>query len=91
MFRSRKTFGYLDEEISTSAGDRGAVDRIARDVCYEVFSPRGETPQTLYARSTAVVVMVSTATGRPVRLTPRGGNPARNTAARLSAGRAPEP
>ncbi|MDL5350391.1 hypothetical protein [Microbacterium sp. zg-YB36] len=56
-----------------------------------MFSPRGETPQTLYARSTAVVVMVSTATGRPVRLTPRGGNPARNTAARLSAGRAPEP
>ncbi|MDD7929734.1 acyl-CoA thioesterase [Microbacterium thalli] len=39
------------------------------DVCYEVFSPRGDEPQVCYARSTAVVVMVSTATGRPVRLT----------------------
>lgn len=39
------------------------------DVCYEVFSPRGDEPQICYARSTAVVVMVSTATGRPVRLT----------------------
>ena len=40
------------------------------DVCYDVYSPVGESPQTLYARSTAVVVMVSSATGRPVRLTP---------------------
>ena len=41
------------------------------DVCYDVYSPVGETPQTLYARSTAVVVMVNAATGRPTRLTPR--------------------
>ncbi|MCR2801030.1 MULTISPECIES: acyl-CoA thioesterase [unclassified Microbacterium] len=39
------------------------------DVCYDVYSPLGESPRTLYARSTAVVVMVSSATGRPVRLT----------------------
>lgn len=38
------------------------------DVCYEVFSPRGDDPQVCYARSTAVVVMVSTSSGRPVRL-----------------------
>ncbi|KAA9086839.1 acyl-CoA thioesterase [Microbacterium radiodurans] len=39
------------------------------DVCYEVFSPQGDDPQIRYARSTAVIVMVSTETGRPVRLT----------------------
>jgi acyl-CoA thioester hydrolase len=39
------------------------------DVCYEVFSPLGDASQTLYARSTAVIVMVDTSTGRPVRLT----------------------
>lgn len=39
------------------------------DVCYEVYSPRGDAEQVCYARSTAVIVMVSTATGRPVRLT----------------------
>ncbi len=41
------------------------------DVCYEVFSPQGDQVQTCYARSTAVIVMVSTATGRPVRLSER--------------------
>ena len=41
------------------------------EVCYEVFSPAGESPQTLYARSSTVVVMVDAVSGRPVRLTPR--------------------
>jgi acyl-CoA thioester hydrolase len=41
------------------------------EVCYEVFSPVGEDPPTLYARSTTVVVMVGAASGRPVRLTER--------------------
>jgi len=40
------------------------------DVCYEVFSPIGDEPQTLYARSTSVIVTVNTQSGRPVRLTP---------------------
>lgn len=41
------------------------------EVCYEVFSPAGDDPQTLYARSSTVVVMVDAASGRPVRLTDR--------------------
>lgn len=40
------------------------------DVCYEVFSPVGDAPQTLYARATSAVVVVSAETGRPSRLTP---------------------
>ncbi|MCR2818879.1 acyl-CoA thioesterase [Microbacterium sp. zg.Y1090] len=38
------------------------------DVCYDVYSPLGETPRVHYARSTAVIVLVDTATGRPARL-----------------------
>ncbi|WP_424449558.1 acyl-CoA thioesterase [Microbacterium arborescens] len=47
----------------------GRIGGSSIDVCYEVYSPRDDDVQTCYARSTAVVVMVSTATGRPVRLT----------------------
>ena len=39
------------------------------EVCYEVFSPESAAGQELYARASAVVVMVDAATGRPVRLT----------------------
>jgi acyl-CoA thioester hydrolase len=39
------------------------------EVCYEVFSPVSPAGQDLYARASAVVVMVDAATGRPVRLT----------------------
>jgi acyl-CoA thioester hydrolase len=38
------------------------------EVCYEVFSPLGPA-QELYARASAVVVMVDAASGRPLRLT----------------------
>jgi acyl-CoA thioester hydrolase len=38
------------------------------EVCYEVFSPLSAAGQDLYARASAVVVMVDAATGRPVRL-----------------------
>lgn len=38
------------------------------DVCYEVFSPASDPVQTLYARSTAVVVLVDAASGRAQRL-----------------------
>lgn len=40
------------------------------DVCFEVFSPIDDDPQTLYARATAVIVMVDAASGRPRRLNP---------------------
>ena len=41
------------------------------EVCYEVYSPAGAEPQTLYARSSAVVVLVDATSGRPVRLSDR--------------------
>ena len=46
----------------------GRIGGSSIDVCYEVYSPSTDGEQTCYARSTAVVVMVSSATGRPVRL-----------------------
>ncbi|MEV7691986.1 thioesterase family protein [Microbacterium sp. NPDC089189] len=49
----------------------GSLGGSSMEVCYEVFSPAGANPQTLYARSSAVVVTVDAATGRPVRLTER--------------------
>ncbi|MCC4907168.1 thioesterase family protein [Microbacterium sp. cx-59] len=39
------------------------------EVCYEVYSPEG-APQTLYARSSAVIVLADAGSGRPVRMTP---------------------
>lgn len=46
----------------------GRIGGSSAEVCYEVFSPVGDDPQVLYARSSAVVVVVDTATGRPTRL-----------------------
>ncbi|MFJ6652505.1 acyl-CoA thioesterase [Microbacterium sp. NPDC091313] len=48
----------------------GRMGGSSADVCYEVFSPLGDDPQALYARATAVVVIVDTATGRPTRWRP---------------------
>jgi acyl-CoA thioester hydrolase len=45
----------------------GGIGGSSVEVCYEVFSPKGEQQQTLYARATAVVVLVDTASGRPAR------------------------
>ncbi|GAA1652713.1 acyl-CoA thioesterase [Microbacterium flavum] len=41
------------------------------EVCYEVFSPRSDADQTLYARASSAVVLVDAATFRPVRLSER--------------------
>ncbi|GAA3626561.1 thioesterase family protein [Microbacterium awajiense] len=46
----------------------GRIGGSSIEVCYEVYSPVGDDPQILYARSSAVVVLVDTATGRPTRL-----------------------
>lgn len=46
----------------------GKIGGSSIEVCYEVFSPVGDVPQTLYARATSVVVMVDAQTGRPMRL-----------------------
>jgi acyl-CoA thioester hydrolase len=46
----------------------GRIGGSSAEVCYEVFSPAGGEPQELYARASAVVVLVDTASGRPTRL-----------------------
>jgi acyl-CoA thioester hydrolase len=56
----------------------GRIGGSSVEVCYEIFSPRGENPsgthpqdaQVLYARASAVVVIVDTSTGRPTRWVP---------------------
>ncbi|MGW8483886.1 acyl-CoA thioesterase [Microbacterium sp. NPDC055903] len=40
------------------------------EVCYEVHADPGASESVQYARSTAVIVLVDAASGRPVRLTP---------------------
>ncbi|WP_298872429.1 thioesterase family protein [uncultured Microbacterium sp.] len=45
----------------------GAMGGSSADICFEVFSPIGDADQVLYARATAVVVLVDTASGRPIR------------------------
>lgn len=45
----------------------GRLGGSSADVCFEVLSPRGAEEQVLYARATAVVVIVDTSTGRPTR------------------------
>jgi acyl-CoA thioester hydrolase len=39
------------------------------DVCYEVHSPAGVEPRTLYTRATTTIVLVDAATERPRRIT----------------------
>lgn len=50
----------------------GRLGGSSAEICYEVLSPAGPAgsaePQVLYARASAVVVLVDTATGRPTRL-----------------------
>ena len=47
----------------------GAMGGSSADICYEVYSPVGDAEPVLYARATAVTVLVDTATGRPTRWT----------------------
>jgi acyl-CoA thioester hydrolase len=48
----------------------GRMGGSSADVCFDVFSPVGVEPRVLYARATAVVVVVDTATGKPMRWRP---------------------
>ncbi|MDQ1084053.1 MULTISPECIES: thioesterase family protein [Microbacterium] len=45
----------------------GAMGGSSADICFEVFSPAGDADPVLYARATVVVVLVDTASGRPIR------------------------
>lgn len=47
----------------------GRLGGSSMEVCYEVWSPATDADQVRYARSTAIVVLVDSATGRPRRLT----------------------
>lgn len=46
----------------------GRMGGSSLEIFFEVFSPAGDGTQTLYARATVVLVMVSAETGRPTRL-----------------------
>ncbi|MCJ1707536.1 thioesterase family protein [Microbacterium sp. VKM Ac-2923] len=45
----------------------GAMGGSSADICFDVFSPAGSAEPVLYARATVVVVLVDTASGRPIR------------------------
>jgi len=47
----------------------GRLGGASLEVCYEVWSPRGQSPAVLYARASTTVVVVDSATQRPRRLT----------------------
>lgn len=48
----------------------GAMGGSSADICFEVYSPASDVEPVLYARATAVVVLVDTASGRPIRWSP---------------------
>lgn len=48
----------------------GKLGGSSLEVCYEVFNDPAVEQRVLYARSTAVIVVVDAQTGRPTRLTP---------------------
>ena len=46
----------------------GRLGGASLEICYEVYSPEGITPRTLFTRAASTVVMVSSSTGKPVRI-----------------------
>ena len=46
----------------------GKLGGASLDVCYEVYSPEGLTPELLYARATTTIVLVDAASERPRRI-----------------------
>ena len=57
-------YGHRPLDVQLWIGRIGAT---SVEVCYDVCSPRGAAEHVLYARATAVVVLVDTASGRPTR------------------------
>lgn len=47
----------------------GRMGGASLDVCYEVCSPQGAEPHTIYARAASGIVLVDAATMRPRRIT----------------------
>lgn len=49
----------------------GRLGGASLDVCYEICSPEGVEPVTVFARAATTVVLVDAASGRPRRITDR--------------------
>lgn len=47
----------------------GRIGGASLEICYELYSPAGVTPRILFTRAATTLVMVTTATGRPQRIT----------------------
>ena len=47
----------------------GRIGGASLEICYEIFTPVGVTPRTLFTRAATTVVMVRAATGSPQRIT----------------------
>lgn len=46
----------------------GRIGGASLEICYELFSPAGVTPRTLFTRAATTLVMVQAATGTPQRI-----------------------
>jgi len=46
----------------------GALGGASLEVCYEVYSPVGQEPRTLYTRATTIIVLVDSTSMRPRRI-----------------------
>lgn len=46
----------------------GHLGGASLDVCYEVYSPAGEVPRTLYTRAVTTIVLADSTSGRPRRI-----------------------
>jgi acyl-CoA thioester hydrolase len=47
----------------------GRIGGASLEICYELYSPVGVLPRILFTRAATTLVMVTTATGRPQRIT----------------------
>ena len=47
----------------------GRIGGASLEICYELYSPAGVVPRILFTRAATTLVMVTTATGRPQRIT----------------------
>ena len=46
----------------------GRIGGASLEICYELYSPEGVVPRTLFTKAATTLVMVTAATGRPERI-----------------------
>lgn len=46
----------------------GRIGGASLEICYELYSPTGVVPRTLFTRAATTLVMVTAATGKPLRI-----------------------